>query len=354
MEAVGAFVSFVVTIVFMFALRPVAVETGLVDLPGGRKRHGAVVPLIGGLAMSVGLGFGTSIVEHPEFWNPTILSIYLLIAVGTIDDRFDLPPGVRLIAQTCASLLVVFASDITVTHLGSAFFFDVPLGPFSSLFSILFILAIINAFNMIDGIDGLAGSIALVSLAAIAVIGVTTPIFGLTLILLAVVAAFLLFNFPVAFNRPVRAFMGDAGSTAIGLSIACIGIALSQGDAPRIPPVIGLWLVAVPVYDLYSSITRRIMERKSPFAPDHEHLHHVLMESGLSARKTLAFMVVLAVIFAAFGVIGDMLALPEGVMCLLWLAGGVLYYQMLRRPKAVVHLVALFETRAKRVRPESA
>ena len=115
MNAVAFVLTFVVTVVFVFVLRPIASAIGLVDVPGGRKRHGMPVPLIGGIAMSIALGFGTSLVDHPEFWNPSILGIYLLVVVGTVDDRFDLPPNVRLIAQSCAAMLVVFASGITIT-----------------------------------------------------------------------------------------------------------------------------------------------------------------------------------------------------------------------------------------------
>src|SRR3954469_24996264 len=102
--AVAAFLAFVVTVLFMFALRPVAIAIGLVDVPGGRKRHDFPVPVIGGIAMSIGLGVGTRLVGGPDSWTPTVLGIYLLVVVGTIDDRFDLPPNVRLIAQSCAAL----------------------------------------------------------------------------------------------------------------------------------------------------------------------------------------------------------------------------------------------------------
>src|SRR5262245_27461237 len=150
MTVASVLVAFVVTVVFLFAFRPVAVAIGLVDIPGGRKRHDVPVPLIGGIAMSIGLGFGTSLVEHPEFWNPALLGIYLLVVIGTIDDRFDLPPNVRLIAQTCAALLVVFGSDVIVLSLGQPLFFGLPLGPFAVPFTVLFMVTLINAFNVID------------------------------------------------------------------------------------------------------------------------------------------------------------------------------------------------------------
>ncbi len=341
MTIVTAFLSFIVTIVFMFSLRPVAVAVGLVDIPGGRKRHDAPVPIIGGIAMSIGLGAGTVLVQHPPFWSPTLLGVYLLVVVGMIDDRFDLPANVRLVAQSCAALLVVLASDIVISNLGAPLFFDLGLGVLALPFTILFVVTVVNAFNLIDGIDGLAGGLALLSLIAMTVIGVGTPIFALVSIAAAVVAGYLLFNFPLGFNHSVRAFMGDAGSTSLGLIIAAVGVYLSQGPAPRIAPVVGLWLIAVPVFDLFSTIVRRALEGRSPFAPDHEHLHHVLTESGLSRRGTLVYMLSVALVFILVGIVGDMLAIPDGVLLLLWLAAGVAYYQMMRNPSFVVRAVGL-------------
>jgi len=339
MTIVAAFLSSVVTVVFMFALRPVAVAVRLVDVPGGRKRHDVPVPIIGGVAMSIGLGFGTSLVEHPEFWNPILLGVYLLVVVGTIDDRFDLPANVRLIAQSCAALLVVLASDVVVASLGEPLFFGVNLGPFALPFTVLFVVTLVNAFNLIDGIDGLAGGLALLSLLGMTILAIDTPVLPLVSIGAAVVAAYLLFNLPLGFNKPVRAFMGDAGSTALGLIIAALGVHLSQGAGERFSPVIGLWLVAVPVFDLFSTILRRLVEGRSPFAPDHEHLHHVLVEHGLSRRATLVAMLTLASLFAVAGLLGDMLAVPDGLMLICWLAGGALFYQMMRHPRVVVGLV---------------
>lgn len=339
MTVVGALLAFFVTVLFMFALRPVAAAAGFVDVPGGRKRHGAAVPVIGGAAMAVGLGIGSSLVGHPQFWNPTVLAVYLLVVVGIIDDRFDLPPTVRLIAQMCASLIVVFGAGVRVGYLGTPFFFSLSLGAFGGIFSVLFIMTVINAFNIIDGIDGLAGGLALLSLVATAIIGADTETFVLSLLMSAVVAAYLLFNLPLGFNRSVRTFMGDAGSTFLGFGIAVIGIGLCRGGAPRMAPVIGLWLIAVPVFDLFSAVMRRLVEGKSPFSPDHEHLHHVLMVNGLPARATLAFMLALAAVFAATGVLGDLYKVSDGFMCCGWIAAGAAYYQIMRRPQRVVRCV---------------
>ena len=338
------FLTFVVTVVFMFVLRPVAVAVGLVDVPGGRKRHGVPVPLVGGICMSTGLGFGTTLVDHPAFWNPTILSIYLLVVVGTVDDRFELSANVRLIAQTCAALLVVFASGIRVATLGAPLFSELSLGILSVPFTLLFIMTLVNAFNLTDGIDGLAGGLALLSLVAMAIVGVHTDVFALVLLLIAVVLAFLLFNFPFRFVQPVRTFMGDAGSTFLGLAIAAIGIWLSQGSNPRLSPVVGLWLVSVPVFDLFSTIIRRLVEGKSPFAPDHGHLHHVLIDSGLSRRATLTWMLTVSALCVCIGIIGDRFDVRDGVMLIAWFVAGAAYYRTLRHPSIVVKIVGNIRT----------
>jgi UDP-GlcNAc:undecaprenyl-phosphate GlcNAc-1-phosphate transferase len=313
---------------------------GLVDIPGGRKRHDVPVPVIGGIAMSVGLGIGASLTGHAEFWNPLILAIFLLVAVGTVDDRFELPASVRLIAQSCAALLLVFGANIVVVDLGSPFFFELPLGAFAVPFTLLFFVTIINAFNVIDGTDGLAGGLSFLSLTALAILGAETDAFVLAVLLASVVAGFLLFNLPLGrVNKSVRSFMGDAGSTFLGLSIAAIGIWLTQRENALFSPAIGLWLVAVPVFDLFSAVIRRVMEGRSPFAPDHEHLHHMLAVNGLSNRSTFALMLSMAAVFAAVGITGAVLEVPDGLMVVAWFGALTSYYQTMRRPAYVIRVV---------------
>jgi UDP-GlcNAc:undecaprenyl-phosphate GlcNAc-1-phosphate transferase len=323
----------------MFVLRPVAEKMELVDVPGGRKRHDAPIPLIGGIAMCVGLTFGVSLGDRPDAWTPIALAIYLLVIVGTVDDRFDLTANVRLIAQACAAMLVVFGAGISVLNLGAPLFFDVSLGALSIPFTILLVIALINAFNMVDGLDGLAGGLAFIALSALAYLGIGTPVFTLTVVLVSVIAAFLLFNLPVPFNRHVRAFMGDAGSTLLGLGIASIGIFLSQGAAPKMAPIVGLWLVAVPVFDLFCAVARRVFGGRSPFSPDAGHLHHALVEKGLTRRETLSVMLGIALLCAGGGLLGNALQLSDGGMMIAWLLAGFVYYQVLRHPALLVRVV---------------
>jgi UDP-GlcNAc:undecaprenyl-phosphate/decaprenyl-phosphate GlcNAc-1-phosphate transferase len=333
---VAVFLTFVVTVLFMFVLRPLAFAVGLVDLPGGRKRHGVPVPVIGGIAMSIGLGFGTTLVSQPESWSPILLGVYLLAVVGTIDDRFDLPANVRLIAQSCAALLVIFASGVAVLELGEFFGYTLSLGGLTVPFTILFVLTLVNAFNLTDGIDGLGGGLALLSLLAMGALCLGTPAFALVTVAASVVAGYLLFNLPLGVNSAVRSFMGDAGSTALGLIIATMGIYLTQGEMRVVAPAVGLWLVAVPIFEFFTTIVRRLLSHRSPFTPDHEHLHHVLAEHGLSRRATLVLILGLAALCAAVGILGHISGVADSIMVALWLVAGTAYYQLLRYPRAAV------------------
>ncbi len=148
-----------VTILFMFALRPLARGMGLIDRPGGRKMHVGEVPVIGGLAMAGGLAIGAlysySALEGFAFF---LTATAVLVFIGALDDRYDLPASVRFLAQICAALLMVAGADVSAVDLGRPFFGDVvELGWLSTPFSIVIVLTAINAFNMFDGSDGVAG-----------------------------------------------------------------------------------------------------------------------------------------------------------------------------------------------------
>lgn len=323
--------SLLVTILFTFALRPVAKGVGLIDRPGGRKMHVGEVPVIGGLAMMGGLIVGSlysynSIQGFPFF----LTSLSLLVFIGALDDRYDLPASVRFLAQICAALLMVAGADVSVHDLGYVFFGDlVELGWFSVPFTVTITLTAINAFNMFDGSDGVAAVQAMVSLLFLAlactVSGVLTylPIIA---VLLGCICGFLVFNWPSQRTRNVRAFMGDAGSTMLGFSLAWISVELSQQPAKVVEPVVVLWIFALPIYDLFSSMIRRVTQGYSPFHGDSEHLHHVLRRSGLSSRRVAWIVVAAATLFAGLGLTAQLVGVTDGWLFVGWLFFGAVYH----------------------------
>lgn len=327
----GLALPLLVTILFMFALRPFARSVGLIDKPGGRKMHVGDIPVIGGLAMFAGFLVG-SLYAYQSFPDYPYLAagLAVLVFVGVLDDRFDLPAPVRFIGQTCAALLMVGGANLVAGNIGHVFFGGlVELGWFSELFTITIVLTAINAFNMFDGSDGVAGIQALIGLVfmgfACIMAGQLGPL-PLIVSMIGCLIGFLIFNWPSKRMIPVRAFMGDAGSTMLGFLLAWLCLDLSQRSEPVFSPVVTLWIFALPIYDLFSSMVRRMSKGLSPFHGDSDHLHHVLRRSGLSTRKVAQVVLLGAAITSGIGIGGYRAGVADGWLFVSWLASGVIYH----------------------------
>lgn len=289
--------SFLVCCTMLLALRPFAQVVGLIDRPGGRKTHHGDVPVVGGLSMFSGLLVAA--VGTPVGGGGTALLVVagFMVVLGALDDRFDLPPRVRLFAHTSAAVALVYGTGYVVGDLGDILGWRVlTLDWLAMPFTVVSIVALINAFNMLDGLDGLAGSSGLVASAGLVVISTIGGATGPSVVagsMLGAVAAFLMFNLPTQLNRPVRTFMGDAGSTLLGFLLAGLALTLVQPSMIDLDPIIVLWLMPIPIFELFSSTARRIVRGMSPAQADTGHYHHKLIKAGLSVRAicTLYFSV---------------------------------------------------------------
>lgn len=324
-----ALASLVLCVLAIVALRPIAIAIDLIDRPGGRKTHHGNIPIVGGLAMYMGLVLGLGVFSIPDPAGGVFLSAStVLVTIGLLDDRFDLSPWARLPVQLSAALILVFGAGATVTGVGDPF----GTGPLtfgsvgSVVFTVLMIVAAINAFNMLDGMDGLAGATALTTFVAFGVVaGIRGDmnVAGVSLILAGSVCGFLIFNLPTHLNRPLRCFMGDAGSTLLGFSVAWLCIRVSQGSTRSVTPVTTLWIVAMPLYELFWTTLRRLIRGTSPFRPDADHFHHMLLKAGFGVRGAFAVFVTLAVILAGVGLTIESLGVSEASSFLLLIVGGV-------------------------------
>ena len=334
--------AFFVTLIFMVALRPLAYSVGLVDIPGGRKRHVGEVPIIGGIAMFLGLAVGLALLpdNYPSMVFLSVASGWL-VAIGVLDDKFGVPTTVRLSAQLAAVLIMVFGADLRVVDIGDPFGFGIIyLGPVSLIVTMLITLSVINAYNFVDGVDGLAATMALIALFAIALVGgYQSPMAMTALVAAAAVLGFLYFNFPTNYNHKVRAFMGDAGSTFVGLFIVWVTTGVSQGPGAIATPVVCLWFVAVPVFDLFTCFVRRGLRGHSPFRPGRDHFHHILQRCGMGARTVLGVLTGLQVIYALIGLVGHFAGVPDVVMFSAWAVLGVSQRLVIRRFAAMYRLM---------------
>ena len=319
-------VAFFVTLLFIAALRPLARVIRLVDMPGGRKRHVGEVPVIGGIAMFLGVLTGMTVLPDGV---PVAMHLAtagaLLITVGALDDRFTMPTSVRLLTQATVVLIMVYGSDVRMLDIGDPFGFGtLNLGAAELMVTALITVSVINAYNMMDGIDGLAGTMALIALICVALVsGYQHPMAAFALIATGSVIAFLMTNFPTIYNRKARTFMGDAGSMFIGFVVVWVTMSVSQGNDAIATPVICLWFAALPIYDLFTRFVRRIRKGHSPFRPARDHYHHMLMRSGMGVRRTLGVLTGLQLTYALVGLAGHFMGAADVVMFAAWSALGI-------------------------------
>ena len=328
-----------VSAIFVWVTRLSAPRIGLLDHPSGRKHHDGAVPLVGGITIFFGAWVALWMVlgSFQGFWPP-LLATLLILVVGVLDDRFELAVRPRLLVQTIAVLIMTFGAQFSLGSLGDllgvgaiqlGFWWGLPL-------TLIAVVGVINALNLMDGIDGLAGSIAMLTLGVMGVLawgGGRMVEAWVALLFCVAIIPYLLCNLGVC-GRKRRIFLGDAGSMLLGFLIVWEAIALSQpapqrGIEPLFAPVTALWLFAIPLVDTVAIMVRRLSKGQSPFLPDRDHLHHIVMRMGFRDRHALLFIVVASAVLAGLGLWMEFSGVAESLRFLLFLAFAVGYTLLL-------------------------
>lgn len=327
---------FFATFISLFLFRKLAKVINLVDTPNERKVHSGTVPLVGGLSIFV-------VVFSYLYVFPNTLShsyIYLccagfLLLIGVWDDLKDLSFKLRLLIQALMSLIMMINADLILIDLGSLFGpSDVSIPFLGYLLTFIAVIGAINAFNMVDGIDGLLGGMATVTFGAMSLLFLMsghTQLLSFSFVIVIATIPYILMNVGVPFGQRFKVFMGDAGSTVIGFSIVWMLIEGSQGETRSFSAVTGLWIAAIPIMDALSTIIRRIKKGQSPFMPDREHLHHIIMRLGLSSRQALLTICFIALLFATVGVVAEFIGVPNYVMFWSFVVINLVYFYIMSR-----------------------
>jgi UDP-GlcNAc:undecaprenyl-phosphate GlcNAc-1-phosphate transferase len=287
-----------------------------VDHPGQRRVNAVPIPRGGGVAVAVAflavagalLGLDAAV----GLWRPQdapaatglvalLLGGGLAVLLGLVDDRFDLRARWQLAGQLLLALVPVLLG-ITVGAIAN------PFGPgpirlegiFGAAFVMVWVMGMINSANFIDGLDGLSGGIALIAALTLAIISLTGPrmepvVALLCLALAGALLGFLRWNF-----HPASVFMGTSGVMFIGYTLALLSI---LGVAKV---AVALLVLGVPIIDTFFAIVRRMRAGRSPFKPDRNHIHHRLLDVGLSHTQTVLL------IYAICGVLGAMALVLSG------------------------------------------
>jgi UDP-GlcNAc:undecaprenyl-phosphate GlcNAc-1-phosphate transferase len=284
------------------ALRIRARHLGLLDRPDQRKRHVGAVPLVGGIAIYLGVLLGAWCVpELTQFSKALLCGAGVMVLLGTLDDRLGLSVRSRLLVQTVTVLAIIAATGVYVRSFGVIDGVDMQLGWIGVPVTVIAMIGLLNAFNLVDGIDGLAGGLALVAIGAILLFRRVPVDYDVPVLLLLMGAALLPYlatNLGL-FGRKI--FLGDAGSLLLGFVIGWALIRSSESVPTGMTPADVLWCVAVPVLDTLAVMVHRMRSGRSPFSPDRGHIHHRLLESGLGPRTTLVALLLTAIVLAAVG-----------------------------------------------------
>ena len=164
--------TFVAAFLTILVARPIAIKIGLVDKPNYRKRHQGAIPLIGGISLFMGnLCFYLLQWDQTKLPQLYLFSVFILLAIGILDDRFDISPFLRAGIQAVLALMMIYYGRLSLDHLGQIIGpFQVTLGTIGAIITVFATIAVINAFNMIDGIDGLLGGLSSVAFAGIGIL----------------------------------------------------------------------------------------------------------------------------------------------------------------------------------------
>jgi len=273
-------------------------KRGLVDKPGGRKIHKQPMVRLGGVAIFIGTtaallivwwtgGFGIQTPQKEyELWGVVIGGLFFFL-IGLADDILTLPAMTRLIAQLTVAAMVwqagVRIDFLTIPSMGL-----ISLQDWISLpITVIWLVGMANAINMIDGLDGLAAGVS--GIAALVMLVVTLFMGQPAAALIAAALAgaclgFLRYNF-----NPAQIFMGDGGAYFMGFTLAGVGTVGLVKAVTTVAVLLPYLILAVPILDIFTVVVDRLRRGKSPFAADKRHLHHRLLQAGLSQRLAVLF-----------------------------------------------------------------
>lgn len=322
--------SFFVVLLSTPSLIKVAILKRLFDAPGDtRKLHTRMIPTIGGIIIFAGTLFSyslwfpdKSIHDYPQLaksisdYKFIVSTLLVMFFVGVKDDIIGTAPVKKLVAHVLVGMVLVLMADIRIVSMHGLFGIDV-LPLWTSVFLSLFTyIVVVNAFNLIDGVDGLAGGVGFIASSAF---GCWFALAGdpamacLAFALSGSLLGFLFFNF-----SPAKIFMGDSGSLTIGLIICILAIKVIDYDVSAIQntmilnvskPIFAMAVLVYPLVDTLRIFIYRAVRGVSPFSADRNHLHHRLIDIGLTHKGTVLIVYIVNIL-----IIGLTLALTLSYM----------------------------------------
>ena len=281
------------------------------DRKSTRKIHEGDIPRLGGLGFGIAFiitALAASFITGKNYIDgrflPALFALLLILFSGVWDDFRPISVRSKLLFQIFAALCVVAAGFVFRRFI----YIDIDIPSSLQLLwiplSIIWLVGITNAINFIDGLDGLAGGLSALIVFFFGLIfflySESSLPFLYSVILFGTILGFLVFNAPLP---KARIFMGDGGSQLLGFSIALLPLLKNNEEIAALPVLYAAALLAIPIFDTIASVWRRIRDGKKIYMPDKSHLHHKLLNLGLSVKSINAVLCSLQIILGIFTVL---------------------------------------------------
>ncbi len=307
---------FTIALIISYVLTPyakrLACKLGAIDIPKDSRRvHKKPTPSLGGIAIYISFVITTVIFAvfnkgmnfNSEF-KGILIGATLILITGIIDDIKQIPAVYKLAIQVLAALIAVYGG-VTIDFIkfppasteGGLIFLKALRIPMT----VFWIIGITNTVNLIDGLDGLAAGVSTIASLSLAAVACNIEQYNVA-ILLAILAGASLGFLPYNFN-PAQIFMGDAGSLVIGYLLATISVEGVIKSATTIAVATPVLALGVPVFDTAFAIVRRLVNKKPIMEADKGHLHHRLLDHGLSQKQTVLILYIISSVLGGSSII---------------------------------------------------
>lgn len=306
--------SFIFGLICMPAIVRIAKKRNFVVKPNKRTSHEGEIPNVGGINIFIAffltvILFSFQVIEQ---WQFLFVGVFFILIVGFVDDLIDIKAFWKLLGQLLAGFFLIVVSDIRIVSFqGFLSIYELPLW-FSYLVSFFVYIVIVNALNLIDGVDGLASGLGILYCLFFGIYFTLTGNHNLAICAFTLVGALAVFFIYNVFGRRNKIFMGDCGSLFLGYMINLFVFQFCTLNAcNEVPeqyhmsaaPAVAICVLMVPLFDTMRVMITRIKKGRSPFSPDKNHIHHLLLKIGLKHRQVTFVLLGESVFFIILGIV---------------------------------------------------
>lgn len=309
-------------------IKKLSFKIGAVDKPSKRRMNDKIMPTMGGLVIYISTFLSLFFLQPIDntYVIPLFIASTIIILTGIVDDIREIKPILKLIGIFVAALIIYYMANIRVDVLKVPLLGTFEFGWMSLPITILWIVGITNSINLIDGLDGLANGVSIIALTTMGIIGYFFLSFNniiITIFVFTIVSAaigFLPYNF-----FPASIYLGDTGALFLGFIISVVSL---QGlkNATFVSFIIPIIALGVPITDTFFAIIRRVLNKTSISAADKNHMHHKLLQLGMTHRQAVLFLYGVALTFSIIALLVPISSSISLVLLISALILGILFF----------------------------